>query len=1019
MSQGTMPRELVTALQQTRKAMPLIDDVFLQQLGIFHHKRVRTVVFDKMHESWQWDRTFPRGLLQIENNPLQPPMNHSRSNAEDPRLLVLQYLEGTRALLQLRTNGGLVGGEGSGTCGHTEVLIPAPQMLLKSPAHPLYTMEGTTWIPFRTVANVDYFLTPYHRGIFNTSFDSTYCVPGAPAIVGEKRPALFPLNSSDPAAPFSDAVYYSTVVSWLDGEGQECQGVTLLTYVRMRPHIGKEYVVDMLKEGPYKDVGGVLPPIVSAALDPLPETGPVPMLAVWPLHACAAQQKNECHQSFRQADVGGGLLHIRAHSITRVWGHNELGALGKCTEKQLQKIAHRTLPESAPLRLRDPAAPTQLRQKLQSPFITQAVLKWVSEAVPAPANGASADGGAFLRHIREQGAAGFDIDGLLTVRAVVNSAQPLAAPGLLEMHKVFDIKALLDKADAEQQSAAASSASASAPPPKRPTSRAAAVLAAKKLDKLAVEDASEKRADEAGAAFTTPKRGRARTREFPTSNASTPTPPSTVRSASRTSRQASMSPVWNALDDQPEEQGEEEEEPQEDGEEAATPSEASSSEIRDAGNLFYQLANVFEDERVAPFAGAVWDNWYKSDGFCATLPKPELHKPITAWKQTLWESLPSLDAQLHAFIIEAGRQGHTVQEVSQALAKRHGAKNKHTFRQDPLLKHLGGPDKEVQLLWSYNDGDRPEASDSIWDMHCKNVWYGVKHGSPHKIDSRKKYQGALDDSHVAANVPKARVRAGAAAETSSSKLSPAAAGPSKPSSRKASSMTASPHTSAASVQQPAPSKTRPAVKPADEAPSSRKRRSAPDDGETVLRVDEDKLTESLPPPPLAKIIVEKKPKKAKSAAGAAATMSEDSVAKVTVDFAVPQLPSASLSTAHAPKRQRTVQVQPPSQPAAAPSMTAQTVSAAVPVTAAPTESSMQQRMQNTMISADVVANLLSQVQNGAAKLAETFAQEMRMASAASETRQAENFREILRMQHAQSAAALAASSMDPFSAVRK
>ena len=158
------------------KCMPPIEDI-LAFANMFHVQNVRSASFDRVHEVWLWDRTYPRGVVVLDDPPTRLPGDGPSLDYEQPqdteqrcRTIVLQSLEGTRSLAQFGDSGSALPGHGSATCGHTDVLIPAPDYLLCGPSHPLFPMEPATWIPFRAVENVEYFITPYHRGLFGTRY---------------------------------------------------------------------------------------------------------------------------------------------------------------------------------------------------------------------------------------------------------------------------------------------------------------------------------------------------------------------------------------------------------------------------------------------------------------------------------------------------------------------------------------------------------------------------------------------------------------------------------------------------------------------------------------------------------------------------------------------------------------------------------------------------------------------------------------------------------------------------------
>lgn len=280
--------------------------------------------------------------------------------------------------------------------GHTEPLIPAPDMLTQGPAHPLYTMEPMMWVPIGNPLTTLHFLTPAHIGVFRTRNQFAKVGPNE---LKAHRERLFPLASSSASdRPFYDAVFYGSVVSWrciidlkTGEESSEQQGIVVLTFVRQSSAGGHEQLRHLC-EAALAGSGKKQDANVAEAQQLMPQRGPVAMMLVVPLAKVKDQDPSICFQTVAPFDDLPDLQMVSSSDVTRVWRSNELGALGEpCSGPKLAPLRHRTGPSATPIDLVNPAQPTQLRKAMESALVQERVLSFVTgqAAFTSAADGAT------------------------------------------------------------------------------------------------------------------------------------------------------------------------------------------------------------------------------------------------------------------------------------------------------------------------------------------------------------------------------------------------------------------------------------------------------------------------------------------------------------------------------------------------------------------------------------------------------------------------------------------------------
>ena len=768
-------------------------DHLLPYMQSLHNQFIGSATFDLVHDGWLWDRTRPRGIVELQEMGITPPapwpfsrdVDHSLSQAQLPRAFLLEYVEGTRGLAPL------AGDESSSqiaaatlaaaktssdfrSTGHTEALIPAPHLLLKSVSHPLFPMQSALWIPIPASVDATIFLTPFHRGAFYT--------PSALGLIGPNeinaaRPCRFNLGSdgaSSDLKSFKGAVYYGSVVSYLSNDDPTPQqGVVVLTYIRLTTGAGRDRMIAMCEEL-YTNPQGEdsINSHVLAALKQMPDHGPVAMMAVWPLESSspsstsapsasssASSGSSSCFQELAHC---GGLKLISSQEVTKIWGKDELGSWSKLVvgHRELPQVPHRSCLEAQPVLMDNPDRPTRLRVALRENLeIHQAQIEFLSKHALQHYN---PDGGHFIKQAREAAQAGFPITQLLDARAATNCANHLPQPGRLSMGNLG--KRIVTALNAS-------------PAPQDALGIKRGVLPRKAA--LPVREAIRKNLTGDDDDHPQNRRSSTRARSTPAASPSEPVTPTSVQSSKPTAsaarryssgsnvdphehKESAESDEDELMEQQEDEQQEEEQEP---GEQEQQPPRRSKlnnggskkkskvqpkeqahrdsikaekhkaaaqiqaqkqAQIR-APELFCKLASPFVPEREAPLAAILWSNWMgdSQQEENTNLSEKELEPILQGWMDYMWKHLETNDQQLYACLIEHVKQGTPASDVASLLATN---KTKHSWRS--FYASSRKPGKDVELLFAYSEGRLEDLYDnaSIFHMYCTGVWHGVESG---------------------------------------------------------------------------------------------------------------------------------------------------------------------------------------------------------------------------------------------------------------------------------------------------
>jgi hypothetical protein len=340
-----------------------------------HKTTVCMAMYDRAHYTWLSERAHPAGVVLLDGTttallpyPVAVPdagtaaavaaQASTQAAAGDaggavalPPIILLEYIAGVNALQQ---KGGSAG-SGSPSCGHVQPLVPAPDWLLKGPQHPCYPMEPTFWAPFRASAHMAHFLTPYHRGVFNTASDNVEAQVQFGAIDG--RGPLHPFRAG---GPFNGAVYLGTVVAFRDAGGAERQGIVVLTFVRMSQQKGKSWAGVLQSLGCSMQTGDALSQ-VNASSVPVPQVCVLRLLP--PTGGDRAGLVQQCWQA-TAVDEESPLEVVKCSDITYIFRSNQLGKLGAPVTQQV--LQHRTQVTAKFISVPDPAAPSPLRDALDS-----------------------------------------------------------------------------------------------------------------------------------------------------------------------------------------------------------------------------------------------------------------------------------------------------------------------------------------------------------------------------------------------------------------------------------------------------------------------------------------------------------------------------------------------------------------------------------------------------------------------------------------------------------------------------
>jgi hypothetical protein len=404
--------------------------------------------------------------------------------------------------------------------------------------------------------------------------------------------------------------------------------------------------------------------------------------------------------------------------VQRVWDHTELGRWTELPKsaKKLPQLLHRTQPAAIPIELDNPAQPTRLRNEMAKEPVVTALHAFIRGALAGL--GAQPSGRDFLKSIRDRAyQQGFPVSQLLTVRAGVNCARPLARPGHLEATSPESLAAAAAAVDRRGSGLLPS------PEPVKPSaaSSAPASAAAAATPPTTTERSRPKRAaaDNAGAAMRStialdddlppPKPARSRRVKGGASPVPPVTPSSTVKSSS--SPPASRRPPSLNLRLESSESEEDE----------APMAKSNDKRLQEAIKaLFLELCDERTDEIDAPLAGTVWNNWMQSGRkYKANLQGEALTAALMTWKLEVFRSLKDgeLDDQLYAFLTDHARQQTPAPQVAARLAK---SKGKGSWRSGYSQHNRCA--SHVQLLWAFYLGVQPKRGDgSVLSMN----WSGV------------------------------------------------------------------------------------------------------------------------------------------------------------------------------------------------------------------------------------------------------------------------------------------------------
>jgi hypothetical protein len=437
--------------QVAKQGVSVDTNFLLPYLSELHNTTVCTALYDRAHYTWLSERAHPAGVILLDGTaaalpyPVAVPdvgtaaavvaQAFTQAAAEDaggtvaPQpIILLEYLAGVNALQQ---KGGSAG-SGSSTCGHVQPLVPAPDWLLKGPQHPCYPMEPTFWAPFRASAHMAHFLTPYHRGVFNTT-DNVEAQVQLGAIDGRG-----PLHPSRANGPFKGAVYLGSVVAFRHAGGAESQGIVLLTFVRMSQQKGTNWAGALKTLGCPMEPGDALSQVNASSV-------PVPQVCVLRLRPPTGGDRaglvQQCWQD-TAVDEPNPLEIVKCSDVTYIFRSNQLGKLGAPAKKQV--LQHRMQVTAKFISVPDPAAPSPLRDALDSDAVAEAILLFMRASLNSerPGSGAiesstAASSGAggeqnLLLHFRARSSFAYPIDTLLCARARQNCAHPLTLPGVIQ-----------------------------------------------------------------------------------------------------------------------------------------------------------------------------------------------------------------------------------------------------------------------------------------------------------------------------------------------------------------------------------------------------------------------------------------------------------------------------------------------------------------------------------------------------------------------------------------------------------
>jgi hypothetical protein len=403
-------------------------------LALHNRAAIRTATFDRSPSAPLTDRALPRGIVVLDP-PLVDMTDKSRAiDWENWKVATQEELDDENApwppsqgvpVIMLLHFLEEVGGSGGKMIGRTELLLPAPDMLLAGFQHPLSHVDSALYIPFMASPSCEHFLVPQHSGLISIFGQGDPGEIGTDALMREK---LYCHNGFPAVVRVGDVVCYTPVEAECDIQGQQPvrQGVVVLTYVELSSLFSKTVLRTML------ELKVNLEDDVIRAIDGMPDRAAVPMLALWPL----LQQPDgsdtalwgdcnlsSCWQHVKKLgpDTFKGLQHVIFSRVLKVFKAHELGRLGP-TSGGLVTQEHVIPGSSPPIAVTVPdlvRSKSTLADLLSHPLLAHGVAAFVISVIELDAS-ANREPHFFDHAYKVASEQGFPISTLLTIRAAMN-----------------------------------------------------------------------------------------------------------------------------------------------------------------------------------------------------------------------------------------------------------------------------------------------------------------------------------------------------------------------------------------------------------------------------------------------------------------------------------------------------------------------------------------------------------------------------------------------------------------------